>query len=78
MGKGLLIIVLGMSVIASFMILKLNANSKQNLSTTIDMFEQTQARIIANSGVEIYLEKLKATTNFSMGHMILLYQVLIA
>jgi hypothetical protein len=60
MGKGLLIIVLGMSVIASFMILKLNANSKQNLSTTIDMFEQTQARIIANSGVEIYLEKLKA------------------
>jgi hypothetical protein len=60
MGKGLLIIVLGMSVIASFMILKLNANSKQNLSTTIDMFEQTQARLIANSGVEIYLEKLKA------------------
>jgi len=60
MGKGLLIIVLGMSVITSFMILKLNANSKQNLSTTIDMFEQTQARLIANSGVEIYLEKLKA------------------
>ena len=55
MGKGLLIIVLGMAVIVSFMMLKLNANSKQNLSTTIDMFEQTQARIIANSGVEIYL-----------------------
>lgn len=60
MGKGLLIVVLGMAVIVSFMILKLNANSKQNLTTTIDMFEQTQARIIANSGVEIYLEKLKA------------------
>jgi len=60
MGKSILIIVLGMSVIVGFMILKLNANSKENLSTTVNMFEQTQARLIANSGVEIYLEKLKA------------------
>jgi hypothetical protein len=59
MGKGLVIIVLGMSVIVGFFILKLNANSKENLSTTVDMFEQTQARLIANSGVEIFLEKLK-------------------
>lgn len=60
MGKSILIIVLGMSVLVAFIILKLNANSKENLSTTVNMFEQTQARIIANSGVEIYLEKLKA------------------
>jgi hypothetical protein len=59
MGKGLLIVVLGMSVIIGFYILKLNANSKENLSTTVSMFKQTQARLIANSGVEIYLEKLK-------------------
>ena len=59
MGKASLIIVLGMSVIVSFIILKLNANSKENLSTTVNMFEQTQARLIANSGIEIYLEKLK-------------------
>ena len=59
MGKGLIIIVLGMSVIIGFYILKLNANSKENLSTTVNMFEQTQARLIANSGVEVYLEKLK-------------------
>jgi hypothetical protein len=59
MGKGLLIVALGMSVIISFFILKLNANSKENLSTTVDMFEQTQARLIANSGVEVFLEKLK-------------------
>ena len=59
MGKGLLIISLGMSVIISFFILKLNANSKENLSTTVNMFEQTQARLIANSGVEVYLERLK-------------------
>ncbi|MCU0405668.1 MAG: hypothetical protein MUE64_01630 [Ignavibacteriaceae bacterium] len=59
MGKGLLIVALGMSVIISFFILKLNANSKENLSTTINMFEQTQARLIANSGIEVFLEKLK-------------------
>ena len=59
MGKGLLIVALGMSVIISFFILKLNANSKENLSTTVNMFEQTQARLIANSGIEVFLEKLK-------------------
>jgi hypothetical protein len=59
MGKGLLIVTLGMSIIISFYILKLNANSKENLSTTVDMFKQTKARLIANSGVEVYLEKLK-------------------
>jgi hypothetical protein len=59
MGKGLLIVALGMSVIISFFIFKLNANSKENLSTTVNMFEQTQARLIANSGVEVYLERLK-------------------
>ena len=59
MGKGTLIIVLGMSVIIAFIILKLNANSNENVSTTVNMFEQTQARLIANSGVEIFLEKLK-------------------
>lgn len=59
MGKALLIIALGMSVIIGFYILKLNSNSNENLSTTVNMFEQTQARLIANSGVEVYLEKLK-------------------
>ena len=59
MGKGVLIIALGMSVIISFFILKLNSNSKENLSTTVNMFEQTQARLIANSGVEVFLERLK-------------------
>jgi len=59
MGKGILIVVLGVSVIIGFYILKLNANSKENLAVTVNMFEQTQARLIANSGVEVYLEKLK-------------------
>jgi len=59
MGKSLIIVVLGISVIIGFFTLKLNSNSKENLSTTVNMFEQTQARLIANSGVEVFLEKLK-------------------
>jgi hypothetical protein len=60
MGKSSLIIVLGLSAIVAFFILKMNANSKAHLDTTVNMFEQTQARLIANTGVEIYLEKLYA------------------
>jgi hypothetical protein len=60
MGKGILIIVMGISVIISLFILKLSANSKEGLSVSVNMFEQNQARLIANSGVEVYLEKLKA------------------
>lgn len=60
MGKSILLITLGISVIISLFILKLNANSKEGLSVSVNMFEQNQARLIANSGVEIYLEKLKA------------------
>ncbi len=60
MGKSSLIIVLGMTGIIAFFILRMNAKSDQNLTTTVNMFEQTQARLIANTGVEIYLEKLYA------------------
>lgn len=60
MGKGSLIVVLGMSVLIAFIVLKLNANSMQNLSSTVNMYQQTQSRLIANSGIEIYLEKLKS------------------
>jgi hypothetical protein len=62
MGKSSLLIVLGVSAIIAFFVLKMNGNSKENLSTTVNMFEQTQARLIANTGVEIYLEKLYADT----------------
>ncbi len=59
MGKSSLLMVLGMSMIVAFCILRLNANSTENVSTTSNMFQQTKARLIANSAVEIYLEKLK-------------------
>lgn len=60
MGKSSLIIVLGTMLLVSFLVLKLNGNSKENLSTTVNMFDQTQARLIANTGVEVFLEKLYA------------------
>ena len=48
-----------MSVIIGFFTLRMNSNSNENVSGTMDMFHKTQSRLIANSGVEIYLEKLK-------------------
>lgn len=65
MGKGILIIVIGVSFLTTFLILKLNANSKQGLQTTVDYYELTQARIISNSGVEVYLEKLRRDKTLS-------------
>jgi len=59
MGRATIILIIGLSVITSFLILSLNANSKEGLKTTVDHYENTQARLIANSGVEAYLEKMR-------------------
>ena len=59
MGRATIILIIGLSVITSFLILSLNANSKEGLRTTVDHYENTQARLIANSGVEAYLEKMR-------------------
>jgi hypothetical protein len=65
MGKGLIIITLGVSIIIGYFALNLNANSNRGLQTTLDFFETTQARLIANSGIEIYLEKLRRNKNLT-------------
>jgi len=59
MGKGIVIVALGISVLITIMGLNLNNNANHGLTTTIDFYADTQARIIANSGVEIYLEKMR-------------------
>jgi hypothetical protein len=59
MGKSILLITIGLSMIIGFIILKLNANSKEGLSVTVNQFEITQSRLIANSGIETYLEKMR-------------------
>lgn len=58
-GKTMIILALGFSIITSFLILKLNANSKEGLKTTVDHYKSMQSRLIANSGAEIYLEKMR-------------------
>jgi hypothetical protein len=63
MGKGLIIVALGLSLIISFISLSLSSNATANTSTTVDFFENTKARLIANSGVEIYLEKMRRDKN---------------
>lgn len=59
MGKSLIILVIGFSIITSYLILKLNANSKQGLNVTVNHYTDTQARLIANTGIEIYFEKMR-------------------
>ncbi len=65
MGKSILLVTIGLSMIIGFFILKLNANSKEGLSVTVHQFEMTQARLIANSGVETYLEKMRRNKTLS-------------
>lgn len=67
MGKTAIILTMGMSVIIAFFILRLNSNAKQGLGTTINMFQNTQARLTANSGVEIYLEKMRRNKSLNSG-----------
>jgi len=59
MGKAVIILAVGMSVIVSMLIFSLNKNSDTGLQTAVDSYSNTKARLIANSGIEIYLEKLR-------------------
>jgi hypothetical protein len=65
MGKGVLIVVLGLSVIITIMIINLNANANASTDTTVDFFKKTKARLVANSGIEMYLEKLRRNKTLS-------------
>jgi len=59
MGKVILILSIGFSIITSILIINLNKNSDLGLDETINSFKKTHARLIANSSIEIYLEKLR-------------------
>src|SRR5512146_1614527 len=59
MGKGILILVVGVASLISLLIINLNANTNRSLDTTLDMYKITQARLISNSGIEVYLEKMR-------------------
>ncbi|MGE5364424.1 MAG: hypothetical protein ACM3SM_09855 [Bacteroidota bacterium] len=59
MGKGILIITLGVSILTTILMMVLNGNVSDGVRLTSHFFEKTHARLISNSGVEIYLEKLR-------------------
>ena len=65
MGRSILIIVLGASIIMSVLIMNINANTTNGLDATLSYYNTTQARLIANSGIEIYLEKLRRDKSLS-------------
>ena len=65
MGKGILILVVGLSALITLLIFNLNENTNRSLDTTIDMYKTTQARLISNSGVEVYLEKMRRDKSLS-------------
>ncbi|HZW39448.1 MAG TPA: hypothetical protein VFF33_09130 [Ignavibacteriaceae bacterium] len=65
MGKGTLILALGVSILTSILIMNISANNDKAFSSTLDFYETTQSRLIANSGVEIYLEKLRRNKTLS-------------
>ncbi len=67
-GKGLLITILGLGIILALLEINIHANTSRSLSTTIDYYSEMEARLIANSGVEIYLEKMRDNKSMSGGY----------
>jgi hypothetical protein len=59
MGKGILILVVGVASLITLLIVNLNANTNRSLDNTLEMYKSTQARLISNSGIEAYLEKMR-------------------
>jgi hypothetical protein len=59
MGKAIIILAVGMSLLITMLIVNLNANTNRGVDSAVDSYNSTSARLIANSGVEIYLEKLR-------------------
>jgi len=65
MGRALLIIVIGVAALLSILRANLSSNSSQEVDTSVNFFKKTQARLIANTGIEIYLEKLRRDKNLT-------------
>lgn len=65
MGKGVLIVALGISILISIIGLNLMRNANQNTDATVEFYKNTQARLISNSGIEVFLEKLRRNKGLS-------------
>ena len=65
MGRGLLIIVIGVAALLSILRANLSSNSSQEVDNSVNFFKKTQARLVANAGIEVYLEKLRRDKNLT-------------
>lgn len=65
MGRALLIIVIGVAALLSILKANLSSNSSQEVDNSVNFFKKTQARLVANSGIEVYLEKLRRNKNLT-------------
>jgi hypothetical protein len=63
MGKGLIIAVLGMSLTIMVLVRGINNNATEGLRSSIELHDQMNARLIANSAIEVYLEKMRRDKN---------------
>lgn len=64
-GRAALIVVLGIGALMMILMMNIRANTDEGLANTIDYYEETNARLIANSGIEIYLAKLRSDKTLS-------------
>ena len=65
MGKAVIILSIGMSLIITMLIISLNRNTTSGLQTAVNSYSYTNSRLISNSGIEIYLEKLREDKSLS-------------
>lgn len=65
MGRALLIIVVGVAALLTVLKANLSSNSSQEVDNSVKFFKKSQARLIANAGIEIYLEKLRRDKNLT-------------
>jgi len=67
MGRALLIIVIGVAALLSILKANMSSNSSQEVDNSVNFFKKNQARLVANSGIEVYLEKLRRDKDLT-GH----------
>lgn len=65
MGRALLIIVIGVAALLSILKANLSSNTSLEVDNSVNFFKKTQARLVANTGIEIYLEKLRRNKNLT-------------
>lgn len=56
---------MGVTILTAVLLMTLSGNTTEGMRITVSYFEKTQARLISNSGIEIYLEKMRQNKTLS-------------